>query len=1072
MSNSDTSSRLQAPAVIMLLLACLSTVIPVTLMNRFADLKDKDQLEDLKGVSPSDIPTHAGLRSVHAGLWSDPFEGLGTSQASPKTDDAPKTDEAVGKNDKYSELLHRFAKLHVVAVIVPGENTATDIEDRTNYRHAVEQALANEGYSMEFPGRMSFAQVTWTLEKNETHLSHRSDVPLKLYRRESNSEPKQKPDAKPEPPEGLLVCWIDRRFLGDKPLESLDKVLRQIDGRSTRKTTVVGPMYSSELTTMAEEAVAFEAGQVTLTNWAEWSIVSPAATNKEAQDLAEEYLTSCGFHSTIGTDDRIAEKLVQEIAARRLHLGKVVIFCEAGATSPGGLKASLETLLKGAPLKGAIKSPIASSPCKSEQIRSFEYLRGIGSVKRDGSTRVDDYFLRKLDSVVTDEQELSPSSVSAVIVLGDEVHDKVKLTEIAKASFPNATCLTHDLSYLYSTPGNIAFCRGLLVASHGGLSVKNVPAQVELEDQQPQENVKETIEFRDVYQRSFYQAMTYALNVSKSENKEDSETTIFEIGLQHPIKIEPGSTKVRWWNLIMFTTSGTAALLICLFSMDYLQADRLRNLKERLNALLRADETGLVAFTLVETNMSLMVVGVVVYQQLRMHTSTFANVMQVLAALTALCVVVRIGYALLRNNTQVFGSRFAVNSPTRLRMIDYLLTIWLVAFISIFVILEIFDKEGLQLEPLDAFSGISVWPSIAAFAVVIALSLYWLRKFGQGQLAWQMKGDDLSSLFPSLSHQTESETGHTAPHHISKHLSIQELSRVIAERTNHFSEKTPALAFSVDSLARFVVFSLLLCVFGWQFDDAYRHGLWSLIPLPPARGALAISLGLFLGTLSLLLCLKMSVTAWYQFFVFRRFARCIRETWKLVHDGKIEQKLDQANAVKDLYWACDFLQAGSYWLVRNALWHPSLVLLLFAISRMPMFETWQVNSETVLLVAGIPVVLGLISSFLVRAECRRMRDMSGRILLDWTVDPTIVYAANSPAAISYAAWNRDEAINDELVKIKEFSKDTKGKIESMNQGAFVSLWNDPVVGSILAIATAMASGPGKGVLDFLLKMFA
>ena len=283
-------------------------------------------------------------------------------------------------------------------------------------------------------------------------------------------------------------------------------------------------------------------------------------------------------------------------------------------------------------------------------------------------------------------------------------------------------------------------------------------------------------------------------------------------------------------------------------------------------------------------------------------------------------------------------------------------------------------------------------------------------------------------------------------------------------RTPHVIEKTTQSSinrFSVDAIARFMVLGLLLCVFGWQFDDAYRHGLWSLIPLPPARGALAISLGLFLGTLSLLLCLKMSVTAWYQFFVFRRFARCIRETWKDVHDAKIKDPFDQVKAVQDLYWACDFLQAGSYWLVRNALWHPSLVLLLFAISRMPMFETWQVNSETILLVAGIPVVLGLISSFLVRAECRKMRDMSGRILLDWTVDPTIVYASNPPTQTEI-----------EIEHIKTVSKDTKGKIELMNQGAFVSLWNDPVVGSILAIATAMASGPGKGVLDFLLRLFA
>ena len=129
-----------------------------------------------------------------------------------------------------------------------------------------------------------------------------------------------------------------------------------------------------------------------------------------------------------------------------------------------------------------------------------------------------------------------------------------------------------------------------------------------------------------------------------------------------------------------------------------------------------------------------------------------------------------------------------------------------------------------------------------------------------------------------------------------------------------------------------------------------------------------------------------------------------------------------------------------------------------------MFETWQLNSETVLLVAGIPVVLGLISSFLIRAECRKMRDMTSRMLLDWTVDPNVVFLSKPQSEKT-----EDAA---EIEKIKNLAKETKVKIEQMNQGAFVSLWNDPVVGSILAIATAMASGPGKGVLDFLLRLFA
>ena len=710
-------------------------------MNRFANRKVQDQPLDSKATMASDIPTHASIRSVHAGLWGDPFQGIAkpTKAVTKPTDADEKTDSKnLRKSDDYRLLLEQFDPLSIVAVIVPGEDTETEIEDRTNYRHAVEQALANEGYSMEFPGRMSFVEVNWELEKNRTRLSHRSEVPLKLYRKEPDSGQKADPDSI------LLVCWIDRRFLGDKPLAALDHVLLQIDCRSNRKTTVVGPMFSSELTSMAEEAKALEDPSVKLTNWAEWSIVSPAATNKEAQQLAVSNLSSCGFRSTIGTDDGIAEKLVQEIGARRLHLGNIVIFSEAGATSPRGLKTSLELMLIGNPLQDdsnkenavKLKSPLASNPTSSNRIRSFEYLRGIGSVQKDGSTRVDDYFLRKLDSVVTDENDLSPSSVSAVIVLGDEAYDKVKLIEIAKASFPNATCLTHDLSYLYSTPENIAFCRGLLVASHGGLSVKEDLTQAESSDQS-KEKAKETFEFRDVYQRSYYRAMTYAIAKDKSENPEDSITTIFEIGLQHPIKIEPGSTKVRWWNLVMFTYTGISTLLLLLFSFDYLRADRLRSFKEKLFAQMRADEKGLTAFSLTEVNTSLMVVGTVVYQQLNMYTSTFAYVVQVLVACILLCIILTAIVRFLRSK----GS-------TGFGMTGYMLVVLLSTLVCLFVIMEILDKHGLQLEPLDALSGISVWPSVAAFVVVIALCLDWLRRFGARPTRVENEGRRLRFALP------------------------------------------------------------------------------------------------------------------------------------------------------------------------------------------------------------------------------------------------------------------------------------------------------------------------------------
>jgi hypothetical protein len=1112
LSSQTTRTDLASFTPIAAVLALLVGVFPlwkITNLSAVTPSERETTTTNLEGA----LPGYSGARSVYAGLWGDPFNGISEGKgASSSASDLPaKPSVNATQAADYRCLLSKFEKLTLLPVIVRGGDTYSERYDRINYRHAVELALAENDFSMEFPDRMSFVSVEWKVRKDGDVFPWFSEVPIKLYTRPAlsvDNPVSRSMDASPNGEQALLVCWIDNRLLGDKPLTTLSEVLSQIASQQESNVSLIGPIYSGEL-----ECVVAELGRAVDVNkvrpsFSDWKIYSPTATNYDSDRLEEiEKLIPL-----MGTDRQVVDALVDEIELRRLNLGQIVIFSEASAVSPKSLSSQLISEL------GTERPPI-----------EYRYLKGFGDEKVKSSEAVDDYFLRILEKAAKNEGVLAnPREVSAVVILGDEIEDKLALIKVAKSVFPNATCLTHDLYARYFE--NLVYCKGLIVASHGGLS-----------DQLQGRTGEATVEFRDCYQRSVYDATTLAVN-SEQIKPTTNDVSLFEISNNGPVLIGSRTVAGQVWktSLFCFFLVVVFGVFSVLYTLRRDLAYRIQSiestfLNERLElytqAITGGQNTvtsklwsnihyrlwidaqhyclgGLVSLRL-EVILSVFVVYAVIIGDmfLRSNPAVFVGI-SVLLFCCIFPILREVISRLLQLRKLNKEWQEDVNSPEDLRGISQWLKAnleerrkkicelqmhpdkmrWHLLFmipVIVFLVDGICFRDRGRTEFLG-INGVSVWPCIVLFLITIYATHWWLKKYGSGGLPWIPKLGGLDSLLPF---RNRNEVGNIPC------ISINELRWTLNARTHGaraVSKWIPISALlSITAISRGLSMLLLFLVFVWQLD-IIGFFPWALLPLPPARGILAIVIAIFAGTLSLFLCLRVSFTALSHVYFFWRFTRFIRGKWKTVLEGRVSQtevakewgskEAWQKEKIEDLYWVCDFTQSGSGWLLKHALWYPSLILLLFAFSRLPILETWQVNSETIILVAGFPIMAGLISAIFLRGECKRLREMACGILSDWSVNPEVAYEApyqrtegnpeSAGETTSESAESPERVVvlqHPSLDDLRKLADSIRGRIERMTGGAFVSLWNDPVVGSLLAIVTAMASGPGKGIVDSLLK---
>ncbi|MCA9214428.1 MAG: hypothetical protein KDB27_15260, partial [Planctomycetales bacterium] len=436
------------------------------------------------------VPTLGDIVSYPTGIWEDPFKhrSLALEQF-----EKPKT--GTDTPESYQSVLKRFKEaseqpLLVMPVIVLGKQSGTDATDRIQYRHAVENALSLQGFSMDFEDRMSYIRiedykVIKKVENNRHEIPVEAILPIKLYANGGDS---------------ILVMWIDNRLLGNRPLFAIERLIEKTlewsedeEKQEFNKidVAIIGPSYSGELEEFYEES---EVGDDTYDGWLKngrTTIYSPSAT---ATKTTEYSFTDIKFVRTIGDNAALIGRLADELKCRWLLGKKTVLFVENGVSSPDDLLEQFvksangnnkdETIAEDNPGKQVEEQTEAESTTEiddecyrpdtdNNKISVIPFLTGL-SKNHGGISDVRDYFARQIQDVDSGATITRvPNEDTALVgIFANETEDKLEIIKAARRLYPAATFFTIDMDARFTELENLAFTRNLLVASHFGLSLQ------------------------------------------------------------------------------------------------------------------------------------------------------------------------------------------------------------------------------------------------------------------------------------------------------------------------------------------------------------------------------------------------------------------------------------------------------------------------------------------------------------------------------------------------------------------------------------------------------------------------
>ena len=226
------------------------------------------------------------------------------------------------------------------------------------------------------------------------------------------------------------------------------------------------------------------------------------------------------FERTIGTDERLAHTLVQELRNRKIDVHDkdthIVLVTEFDTSYGRSFQENFMYLLRNeAPLNNL-----------HNQVHLISYLRGIdGSVPGEKDEKKDekadaksdplkdvkkleqpvgksqyDYLRRLAEEIYRMDQDLlylknGKGGIKAIGVLGTDFYDKYLVLQALRQRLPDAVYFTTDLDARMLHPDHIQWTRNLVVASNFGLSLRK-DEEIDIQGQVPP--------FRDNYQTSVF----------------------------------------------------------------------------------------------------------------------------------------------------------------------------------------------------------------------------------------------------------------------------------------------------------------------------------------------------------------------------------------------------------------------------------------------------------------------------------------------------------------------------------------------------------------------------------------
>ena len=538
----------------------------------------------------------AGADGQHFSAWLKAAPDLGSAPDQPTLPCAPGCPQKMDlcSNFAQKEMQQQSAAVNVIAVLVPGEPYAEDVENRRRIRYAVVSGLARSGYTPYNSQHVGLA--TASLDKIGVPVP--LHVPFEWF----------KPHIKGQSP--LLLLWINEAPTRKRALHAIQEVITETCGCPAKPEVVVlGPTDSDTLHEMLQEVGEFGKGEQLPFNL---RIYSPRATAEDEQllqglnldlDTGEpykeiaKYLKANGlddriaFQRTIATDRVLAKALVKELSLRGVNPGDGVVLVSEWDTLYGrSLPQSFIEEMLNSDERALTSSDRPATPdngmvCSDLSICRFSYLRGLdgmlpgqnmerqdvaGEKDKDkgkgkgkvsiepafGNQRVD--YLRRIALRIADlDQELKDQEfkdhkkqdgVKAIGILGSDVYDKLLILRALRPRFPEAIFFTTDLDARLLHPNERAVARNLVVAAGYGLRLTGW-LQRDIPD------------FRDSYQSAYFLSVQLALlhsddgypDVVQKLRDWNTQPRIFEIGRTRPVDLS--STKENLENCEVNTCS-------------------------------------------------------------------------------------------------------------------------------------------------------------------------------------------------------------------------------------------------------------------------------------------------------------------------------------------------------------------------------------------------------------------------------------------------------------------------------------------------------------------------------------
>lgn len=516
--------------------------------------------------------------TVEARLWEDPLVALlrhreklkgicpDSSEKDKKAEE--KADCSDGKPqtaDQFKKGIGPAERLTLIVALLPGATLIGGEETRRRQRYALLAGLNAAGYAPDNSERLGLVVLSRCFDFGGC-AEGKSDLEIPF---ETLSADTGKPDERRR----VAVLWVDDSKIGRRWLSAVTVLLRKVNPGPGTRLRVVGPGNSDRLVDAIDDLsrLVQESEKSSLLRWqlyrwfsfrrnwdtlAKLHVISPNSTAPAGQ-LTESFPPPPGvqslrgleglnevflaylralqghigsaeavqptfFVSTIGTDDRLIEKLVKELCSRALdprangRSHRVILLAEWD---------SIYARTFGRALKEKLNATACEGTSTTVNLESYQYFRGLDGLTLDGSPAPvrrtsdaarnekdrqapliewaegrdqRDYLRRLLELRIGSNHSVSGTdAVQAIGIIGVDVPDKLIMAQAVRNAFPDRVVFTTDIDARLLHPDVLQYTRNMIVASSLPLVLSKYLQCG-------------TAPFRDGYQSAMFLAARYA----------------------------------------------------------------------------------------------------------------------------------------------------------------------------------------------------------------------------------------------------------------------------------------------------------------------------------------------------------------------------------------------------------------------------------------------------------------------------------------------------------------------------------------------------------------------------------